>query len=177
VARSNSNRAWLAFALAIAVIVADQALKAWLLGPFHLAERGTSPLIGPVSLTYVANPGVSFGLFRADADWMRWALAAFSGLVAVVLGVWALRVKRPLLSAALGLVMGGAVGNLIDRVRWGTVVDFIDVRDLMFPWVFNIADSAITIGVICLLLDSLRHEAPPHAPGSLADDTPEEARP
>ncbi|MDB5430379.1 MAG: lspA [Caulobacter sp.] len=161
-AAKNSNRALLTFVLAAVVIIADQALKAWLLGPFHLAARGTAPLIGPLQLTLVQNPGVSFGLFRADADWGRWALAAFSGGVALFLGIWALRVTRPLLAVALGLVMGGAVGNLIDRVRWGTVVDFIDIRGLMFPWVFNIADSAITIGVVFLLLDSLRREVPSH---------------
>jgi signal peptidase II len=176
VARSSSNRAWLAFILAAAVIIADQVLKAWLLGPFHLAERGASPLFGPVALTYVANPGVSFGLFRADADWMRWVLAGFSGVVAVVLAVWALRVKRPLLSAALGLVMGGAVGNLIDRVRWGTVVDFIDLRELMFPWVFNIADSAITVGVVCLLID-VYLETRDQDRAAIAEKAPEEARP
>ena len=161
--RPTSNRAVLTFALAIGVIVADQALKAWLLGPFHLAALGSAPLFGPVQLTLVQNPGVSFGLFRADADLMRWVLVGFSGLVAAVLAVWATRVSRPLLAIALGLVMGGAVGNLIDRVRWGTVVDFIDIHELMFPWVFNIADSAITIGVVFLLLDSLRKESHPQA--------------
>lgn len=167
-AHKASNRAVLTFALAVAVIVADQALKAWLLGPFQLAAKGTAPLLGPIQLTLVQNPGVSFGLFRADQDIVRWLLAAFSALVAVVLGVWAMRVNRPLLAAALGLIMGGAVGNLIDRVRWGTVVDFIDVHELMFPWVFNVADSAITIGVVLLLLDSLRQDGRPRA----AEQTP-----
>ena len=169
VARQSSNRAVLAFGLAALVIAADQALKAWLLGPFHLAARSTAPLIGPLQLTLVQNPGVSFGLFRADEDWMRWVLVGFSAAVAAAIAIWAFRVSRPLLAIALGLVMGGAVGNLIDRARWGTVVDFIDVRGLMFPWVFNIADSAITIGVLFLLLDSLRREPHPHAA--------EEARP
>ena len=162
-ARSKSNQAWLTFLLAVVIIVVDQATKAWLLGPFHLAERGTAPLIGPIQLTLVQNAGVSFGLFRADEDWVRWVLAGFSALVALCLAIWALQVKRPLLAAALGLVMGGAVGNLIDRVRWGTVVDFIDARQLMFKWVFNVADSAITIGVVLLLLDTLRREIPGHA--------------
>jgi signal peptidase II len=167
VAKILSNRAWLAFVLAGLIIIADQALKAWLLGPFHLAERGSAPLLGPVQLTLVQNPGVSFGLLRADADWGRWALAGFSALVAIFLAGWAMRATRPLLLGAIGMVMGGAVGNLIDRVRWGTVVDFIDVRALMFPWVFNIADSAITIGVVLLLIDSMRRE--PHAqPGQEA---------
>jgi signal peptidase II len=162
-ALSRTNRLWLTFALAALVIVADQALKAWLLGPFQLASKGSATVWGPIQFTLVQNPGVSFGLFRAQEDWMRWALAGFSAVVAAFLAGWALRITRPLLSVAVGLVMGGAIGNLIDRVRWGTVVDFIDVRALMFPWVFNIADSAITIGVILLLLDTLRRDAQPRA--------------
>lgn len=89
-------------------------------------------------------------------DLARWLLAAFSAAVAVGLIVWARRIGRPLLSVAIGLIIGGAVGNLIDRVRWGAVADFLNFSGLHFPWVFNVADSAITVGVALLLLDSLR---------------------
>lgn len=162
-----------AFTIALAVIVFDQVVKFWMLGsvfpkacdPFSptpaMYTPCSVPVGGPLNLTMVWNQGVSFGLFRGEQDWVRWALAAFSLGVAVALGVWARRVERPLLGAAIGLVMGGAVGNLIDRVRLGAVADFIDVQALHFPWVFNIADSAITIGVILLLLDSVRRDVRP----------------
>jgi signal peptidase II len=91
---------------------------------------------------------------------MRWVLAAFSAIVAVLLIVWARKQSRGLTLTALGLVIGGALGNLIDRVRFGAVVDFIDVSALYFPWVFNVADAAITIGVILLLIDSARSDRP-----------------
>lgn len=148
-----------AYALAIAVILADQLSKLWILYGLRLPELGSVPVFGPLNLTMVWNRGVSFGLFRGEADWVRWALALFSLGVAIALGIWARRARRPLLGLAIGLVMGGAIGNLIDRVRLGVVADFIDVKALMFPWVFNVADSAITVGVALLLLDSFRQDA------------------
>ncbi len=159
-----------AFTIALAVIVADQLIKFWILGsvfpsacePFHpspeLYTPCTVPVFGPFNLSMVWNQGVSFGLFRGEAEWVRWALSAFSLVVAVALGFWARRVERPLLGIAIGLVMGGAIGNLIDRVRLGAVADFLDFQDLWFPWVFNVADSGITIGVVLLLIDSLRQD-------------------
>lgn len=162
-----------AFTIALAVLVFDQVTKFWMLGsvfpaacqPFSptpaLYTPCSVPVAGPVNLTMVWNQGVSFGLFRGEADWVRWALAAFSLGVAIALGVWSRRVERPMLGAAIGLVMGGAVGNLIDRVRLGAVADFLDFQALHFPWVFNIADSAITVGVVLLLLDSVRRDVRP----------------
>ncbi len=150
-----------AYSLGIAVILADQLVKQWILYGFQLPVLGSVQVLGPFHLTMVWNQGVSFGLFRGEAEWVRWALAAFSFGVAGFLAVWARRVDRPLLGVAIGLVMGGAIGNLIDRVRFGMVADFIDFKALGFPWVFNIADSAISVGVVLLLLDSLRREAKP----------------
>lgn len=147
-----------AFAIALAVILADQLIKQWILYGLKLPEIGTMPVLGPFHLTMVWNQGVSFGLFRGEADWVRWALAGFSLVVAIILGVWARKVDRPLLGFAIGLVMGGAIGNLIDRVRFGAVADFLDFKALYFPWVFNVADSAISIGVVLLLIDSLRRD-------------------
>jgi signal peptidase II len=146
---------WLAFSLAVAIIAADQLSKAWVLFVLDLPTLGSVPFFGPIHLSMVWNRGVSFGLFRADHEVMRWALAAFSFGVALILAGWARKLTRPRLAIALGLIMGGAVGNLIDRVRFGAVCDFIDVSAFYFPWVFNIADSAITIGVLILLMDSL----------------------
>lgn len=146
-----------AFGLAAGVIVIDQIVKAWFLG-LRLMEGETLPLVGPFHLTMVWNRGVSFGLLRADHDLVRWALVGFSLIVALVLAWWARNATRPFMGLGLGLVMGGAVGNAIDRFRFGAVVDFVDVTRLMFPWVFNVADAAICIGVACLLLDSVRKE-------------------
>ena len=144
----------LAYGLAIAVVAADQAAKAWVVG-LHLIPGLSLDVWGPLRLTLVQNSGVSFGLFHGDAAWTRWALAGFSLIVAVALATWARRAERPIAALSVGLIMGGAVGNLIDRVRFGTVVDFVDVTRLHFPWVFNLADSAITVGIVLLLAENL----------------------
>lgn len=146
---------FLAFVLALAIIAADQISKAWVLYGLDLPTLRSVPFFGPIHLTLVWNRGVSFSLFWADHDAMRWALAVFALGVVLILAGWARKVDRPIMASALGLIMGGAVGNLIDRVRWGAVCDFIDASALYFPWVFNIADSAISIGVVILILDSL----------------------
>ncbi|MFZ5671186.1 MAG: signal peptidase II [Pseudomonadota bacterium] len=150
-----------AYSIGLAVILADQVMKQWILHGLNLPMLQSVKVLGPFHLTMVWNQGVSFGLFRGEAEWVRWALAAFSLGVAGFLAVWARRVERPLLGVSIGLIMGGAIGNLIDRVRFGAVADFIDLKALYFPWVFNIADSAITIGVVLLLFDSLRRDVRP----------------
>lgn len=152
--RLDSGQGPLAYSLAIAVILADQLSKLWVLYSLNLPARDSVPVFGPFNLTMVWNKGVSFGLFRAESDWVRWLLSAFSLTVAIVIAVWARKVERPLLGWAFGLVMGGAIGNMIDRVRFGAVADFLDFRALNFPWVFNVADSAISIGVVLLLIDT-----------------------
>ncbi|HVK42466.1 MAG TPA: signal peptidase II, partial [Phenylobacterium sp.] len=140
---------WTAYALAAFVIVADQLSKHWILFVYDLPARFSVPIAGPFSLTMVWNRGVSFGLFRADADLIRWLLAAFSIIVAIMLAVWARKAERPFMAVGLGLVIGGALGNVIDRIRFGAVADFLDFQRLgFFPWVFNVADSAITVGVV-----------------------------
>jgi signal peptidase II len=145
--------ALIAYTLAIVVIVADQALKYWVLEVFRLPERMSAGLVGPLWLTMVWNKGTSFGFLNIDVDWTRWALSAFSLAVAAALTVWAWRVDRLVLAVAVGLIIGGAVGNAIDRVRLGAVTDFIDFTRLWFPWVFNLADSAISIGSVLLIWD------------------------
>ena len=153
-----------AYALAAVVIVLDQITKFWVLEIFRLPERGSVEVLPVFSLSMVWNRGVSFGLLQANADIARWGLVVFSALVAVALALWAAKVRRPMLAAALGLVLGGAVGNLIDRARFGAVADFLDFSRLWFPWVFNVADSAITIGVLLLILDSLKPAPKARAP-------------
>lgn len=150
--------AYAAFGLALLVIILDQWTKAWMISGLELREMGHIQVLPPLfNLTWVENRGVSFGLFGDGSA--RWFLSIFSVVVAGVLGWWALRADRRLLITAIGLVMGGALGNVIDRIRFGYVVDFIDVSGIgFFPWIFNVADSAITIGVILLIWDSLQSE-------------------
>jgi signal peptidase II len=145
--------ALVAYVLALAVIVSDQALKYWVLDVFRLPERFTAPVAGPFWLTMVWNKGISFGVLNIEADWTRWTLSAFSLIVAAALAVWAWRVDRLVLALAVGLIIGGAIGNAIDRVRLGAVTDFIDFTRLWFPWVFNLADSAISAGSALLIWD------------------------
>ena len=149
---------WTAYGLAIGVIALDQGVKAWILGS-GLRMYETRPVGGPLAFTLIPNIGVSFGFLQAQKDATRWALVAFSLIVAAMIVWWARRSGRALQALGYGLIAGGAVGNALDRARLGWVVDFIDVQKLgFFPWIFNVADSAITIGVIALLLDSLRRE-------------------
>jgi signal peptidase II len=147
--------AYAAYGFALIVIVIDQLTKAWVLSGLDLQEVGRVAVLSPIfNLTWVENRGVSFGLFGDGSA--RWMLSLFSIGVAGLLGWWALKADRRLLVTAIGLVMGGAIGNVIDRIRFGFVVDFLDFSGTgVFPWVFNVADSAITIGVILLILDSL----------------------
>ncbi len=146
------------YATALATIVVDQLVKMWIVDVFHLPDRLSVPLLGPIHLSMVWNNGISFGLLRLDYPWMRWVLAGFALAVAAVLAGWARKVERPMLAAAVGLIMGGAVGNLIDRVWRGSVADFIDVTRMGFPWVFNVADSALSIGILLLVVDAVRSE-------------------
>jgi signal peptidase II len=149
---------WAAFALALAVIVADQAVKYWILDVLRLQEGQSIAVLGPIHLTGVWNPGVSFGFLQAQHDLVRWLLVAFSIVVSIFLAIWVRRSDRPLFAVAVGLLMGGAIGNVIDRIRIGAVADFIDASRLWFPWIFNVADSAISIGICLLLLDMLRQD-------------------
>ena len=149
---------WTALVLAIATVVLDQISKAWILATLGSVQGASQPVFGPLYLTMVHNYGMSFGLFRGS-ELSRWLLTIFSAAVVVGLAVWARKAVKPLMAAGIGLIIGGAFGNnLIDRIRYGYVVDFIDVSRFHFPWVFNVADSAITLGVGLLLLDSFLSE-------------------
>ncbi|MFN3558213.1 MAG: signal peptidase II [Brevundimonas sp.] len=150
--------AYAAYGFALFVVVFDQLTKAWVLSGLDLQEVGRVFVLPPIfNFTWVENRGVSFGLFGDGSA--RWVLSVFSLAVAVGLGWWALKADRRLLITAIGLVMGGAIGNVIDRIRFGFVVDFLDFSGTgVFPWVFNVADSAITIGVVLLIADSLLSE-------------------
>lgn len=144
---------WAAYTIALATIVIDQLSKAWVLTVLHGAGDSI-PVLPFLNFTLVHNSGVSFHLF-AGGDLSRWGLSIFSIVVAVGIAVWARKADKPLNAAALGLIMGGAVGNAIDRIRLGVVTDFLDASALHFPWVFNGADSAISVGVALLLLEGV----------------------
>jgi signal peptidase II len=153
-----TRNAVLAYAIAAVVLVVDQVSKFWVLEVLHLEERGPISILPFFQLNMVWNQGVSFGLLRSGAGVMRWVLVVFSVAVVCLLIWWAARQARRLPAIALGLIIGGAIGNnFIDRVRFGAVADFLDFGGLHFPWVFNVADSAISVGVALLLLDSLFH--------------------
>jgi signal peptidase II len=155
-AKGPTRPALVAYGAALVAIVLDQASKYWVVKVLDLPDRFQYHLSQVFNLTMVWNEGVSYGLLKAQGDLGRWALALFSFAVAAALGVWAWRSPRVLPAAGVGLIMGGAIGNALDRVRLGRVVDFLDFSGAhVFPWVFNVADSAITVGVVLLIVDSL----------------------
>lgn len=147
-------------ALSALVLVLDQLSKYWVLNILRLREKpfGHIELSPFFDLTFVWNTGVSFGLLKADSMVGRVILSVFALAVLVVLLVWLFRAERRFTALSLGLIIGGAAGNLIDRVLYGKVVDFLDFSDIHFIWVFNIADSAITMGVFVMLLDAFWFE-------------------
>jgi signal peptidase II len=148
--------AWIAYGLAVAVIVIDQLVKRWVLQGLHLGDGHVVPVFGPLQLNLVWNRGVSFGFLGGQADWVKWILGGFAVAVSLALAVWVTRAHRVFTGVAIGLVMGGALGNMIDRVIYGAVVDFVDVQRIgFFPWVFNVADSAISLGVVALLIEGV----------------------
>jgi signal peptidase II len=139
-------------AIAALVFVADQLTKMWALD--RLTTRSITVVPGFIDLTLVLNPGVAFGIFAWLAPEWRWLVAVFSLAALVLLCSVALRIVPQggwLGRLALGLVFGGAAGNLLDRWRVGSVVDFVDVHYRQYHWpAFNVADSAITVGVVLL---------------------------
>ena len=142
-------------ALAGVVLVLDQALKAWIVGSVMNPPR-VIDLLPVANLVLVGNRGVSFGLLHTDSPWSRWLLAGLALAVGVFLVVWLFRQQAAVVSYAIGLILGGAVGNAADRVTRGAVVDFLDLHLGVHHWpAFNLADSAITVGAALLILDSL----------------------
>lgn len=135
------------------LFIADQASKWWILEQIQLPRLGRIEISGIFDLTMVWNYGVSFGMLKAGSELERWGLVALSAIISAVFAVWLARAERRLTALALGIVIGGALGNMIDRIRYGAVADFLDFSGLYFPYVFNIADAAITIGAAILFLD------------------------
>lgn len=152
----------LGFLVAIPVVLLDQLTK-WLVLADLMEPHRTVVVTGFFNLVLVWNRGVSFGMFNADSAWGPTILSALALVIAVCLVIWLRRVTNPLVATAIGLVLGGAIGNVIDRARFGAVVDFLDFHAFGYHWpAFNVADSAISVGVALLLYDSLfeRRKAP-----------------
>ena len=147
----------LGIGLALATLVADQASKLWLLFVADISEKGPFQLLPFLEFVLAWNRGISYGLFQQHSDFGRWALVAVSVVATIWLSTWMWRETSRLTVIALALIVGGAVGNGIDRAAYGAVVDFVHVHVGSFSWyIFNIADAAIVAGVAALLYDSLR---------------------
>lgn len=173
--RDKITRAWRwAIPLIVVIVALDQVTKLWVLGTPEfraldclngLAMCGQIEISPVMDFSMVWNRGVSFGAMQADGV-ARWVLFVLISLISTGFTVWLLRAERKTTALALALVVGGAVGNLIDRAIFGAVVDFIDFSGpwfgmmigdwkVGFPWIFNIADASISIGAIFLLVDQL----------------------
>jgi signal peptidase II len=144
---------------AIAALVLDQASKLWLLYVFDIAHRGAVRVTPFFDLVLAWNVGISFGWFQSENQFAQIALIAIKAVAVIVLGIWMARSRTLLATLALGLIIGGAVGNGIDRFLHGAVVDFalfhLDIGGNTWNWyVFNLADVAIVAGVAALLYDS-----------------------
>ena len=141
---------------ALVVLAADQASKWWILDVVQLPAVSQIVLLPVLNLTMVWNRGVTFGLLTNFGHWSYLLLAAIALAVVAGLVVWLRRAESRLVATALGVIVGGALSNIIDRLRFGAVVDFIHAHLGAWSWyVFNLADAAIVCGVVVLVLDSL----------------------
>jgi signal peptidase II len=156
-------------AAAAAACALDQALKLWLLFAFRLSERGAVAVAPFVDLVLTWNTGISYGWFQQDGPIGQWALLAFKAVAVALLWIWLAQAGSRLSALALGLIIGGAVGNAIDRLAYGAVADFVllhvETANWRFNWyVFNLADVAIVAGVAVLLYESLWPSRAPKVP-------------
>jgi signal peptidase II len=141
--------------LAAAVVVADQAVK-WLVLEFFSTRADPVEVTSFFNLVLAWNRGVSFSLFHSEEAYAPFALAALALAISVGLAIWLRRIDHRWPATGVGLVIGGAIGNVVDRVRFGAVVDFLDLHWAGYHWpAFNLADSAITVGVVFLVTDGL----------------------
>jgi signal peptidase II len=142
---------------ALITLVLDQAFKWWMLSVLRIQDVGHVVVTPFLNLKYLKNTGISYGWLPLDSPPWQWLLAAFAAVAVVAMAVWvAWGVTEKLVAASLGLIMGGAAGNAVDRVILGGVADFIEFHAFGFYWyVFNIADAAIVAGICGLLYESL----------------------
>jgi signal peptidase II len=159
----------LGLTIALLAGVVDQVSKLWLLYGFDLESRVPVAIAPFVDLVVTWNSGISYGLFQQRELLGAWALLAFKAAVVIALWAWLARASSRLTAVALGLIIGGAVGNAIDRLHWPGVMDFVlfhvETGSWNFRWyVFNLADVAIVAGVAALLCDSFRVGSPQKRP-------------
>jgi len=154
---SRNALTFLGIAIGILVLALDQASKWWVLQVLHLDFPGDQIVVLSVlNFTFVRNYGVTFGLFNNLGEWSFAVLTVIALAVVAALGLWLRRAESRLVAIALGAIVGGALSNVIDRLRFGFVVDFIHAHLGAWSWyVFNLADAAIVCGVGVLVLDSL----------------------
>ena len=149
---------WLS--LSLLVLVLDQLSKLWVVANFDLYE--SIQLIPQLNFTYVHNTGAAFSFLSSAGGWQRWFFVAIALVASISLSVWLTRLKpsERWMAVTLSLILGGAIGNVLDRIAYGYVIDFIDVYYQTWHWpVFNIADCAISVGVLMMLIDTFRPQA------------------
>jgi signal peptidase II len=172
--RITRNRL-IGFLLAAVIFAADQAMK-WVIDyPLNMRKGDTIDLLPFFAFTRSHNYGVSLGMFPATSPEMRWALVAVTGLIAIAVAAWIMRERKFGDILPLGLVLGGALGNIHDRIRMGYVLDYADLHFGAFrPFlIFNVGDACITIGVLIILARSLFMREKPPETQSTAAETPQ----
>jgi len=142
--------------IAALIFASDQFVKWLVIGPLQLRQRYVIDLLPFFDLRYTENRGISLGLLEATSAEMRWILVGVTALIAIVVAVWMMRERLLGDIAGLGLILGGALGNIVDRTKFGYVIDYADFHIGNFrPFlIFNVADAAITIGVVIILARS-----------------------
>jgi signal peptidase II len=167
----------LGFVIALIVFGLDQLAKWIVTGPLGINQLGDQLVLLPIfNFTYTQNNGISLGLLNATTETGRWMLVGLTSAIAVAVAVWIGREKNRIDQIALGMVLGGALGNILDRVRHGYVVDFADLHfgDFRPFLVFNVGDAAISIAVVILLLRAFLSRKEP-AKGEKPEETIEHA--
>ncbi|MBV1950812.1 MAG: signal peptidase II [Cycloclasticus sp.] len=141
--------------LSLVLFAGDQASKLWVVANFDLYE--SKALLPSLNFTYVHNTGAAFSFLSSAGGWQRWFFVGIALVASITLTIWLSRLKSSerWMAVTLSLILGGAIGNLFDRISYGYVIDFIDVYYQAWHWpVFNIADCAISIGVVMMLFDT-----------------------
>ncbi len=152
----GKSRTWLGLLTAALILAADQVSKWYVLNGIDLPLRGRVRVLPVLDLTMVWNRGVTFGILNGLGAWSGPAIAMVALVIVAALGLWLRRTTSAFTAVAIGAVAGGAIGNVMDRLRHGAVVDFIYAHIGGWAWnyIFNVADAAIVCGVIALVLDS-----------------------
>ena len=160
--KSSLGVTLIGLALTLLVVGSDQLTKMWALASFFSPPR-VIEVFHWFNLVPVWNTGISFGMLAGYSDWMPAIISGITIIISLVLLAWLFVSVSVITKVALSLILGGAVGNIIDRIRFGAVIDFVDIHIFDFHWpAFNIADSAITIGVAFFLLDSFLKKSARH---------------